>query len=113
MATKTEIKFYLDENVAGAVAEGVRTMGIDALTTPEAGKIELSDEEQLAFALSQNRVLITQDTDLLVLHSQKAPHAGIAYYKPQTRTVKQLLRSLRNLHDQSSAEDVHNEVVYL
>src|SRR5262245_16900140 len=113
MATKTEITFYLDENVARAVAEGLRTMGIDALTTPEAGNMELSDEEQLAYALSQNRVTVTQDTDLLVLHSQKVSHAGLAYYKPQTRTVKQLLRNLRTLHDNSSAEDMHNQVVYL
>jgi predicted nuclease of predicted toxin-antitoxin system len=78
----TRIKFYLDENVANAVAEVLRTRDIDVLTTPEAGRQSLPDEDHLAFALLQQRVLVTQDEDFLILASKTTEHAGIAYYKP-------------------------------
>src|SRR5664279_5449150 len=92
--TKTEIRFYLDENVSYQIARGLRTRGIDVLTTAEAGHIGWKDEEHLTFAFAEQRVIITQDRDYLRLDAQGKPHAGIAYYKPQTRTLKQILRGL-------------------
>ncbi len=58
-----KIKFHLDENVTNAIAEGLRRRGIDVTTTPEQSLIGISDEAQLQFALSQNRIIFTQDTD--------------------------------------------------
>lgn len=81
----TEIKFYLDENVANAVANGLRHRNINVLTTPEAGNIGADDKTQLQFALSEERVMVTQDDDMLRLASDDVEHAGITYYKPQTR----------------------------
>jgi predicted nuclease of predicted toxin-antitoxin system len=77
---KARIRFYLDENVNTSVAKGLRTRGIDVLTTPEAGNMGLRDEEHVAFALAENRVIVTQDRDFLVLSSQGVKHAGIVYY---------------------------------
>ena len=44
------IRFHLDENVDGAIAEGLRRRSIDVTTTPDVGLIGASDEEQVAFA---------------------------------------------------------------
>ncbi len=44
------IRFYLDQNVAHAIAEGLRRRSVDTLTAQEAGKCGASDEEQIAFA---------------------------------------------------------------
>ena len=73
----------------------------------------LSDGEHLAFALAENRVIVTQDSDFIVLASQGSDHAGIVYYKPQSRTTKQVIRSLLWLYEQFSAEDLHNRVEFL
>lgn len=73
------IKFHLDENVSNAVAEGLRRRGVDVTTTPEENLIGASDTEQLAFAISRNRVLFTQDDDFLKLHQARTAHPGIAY----------------------------------
>jgi predicted nuclease of predicted toxin-antitoxin system len=62
------IRFHLDENVSNAIAESLRRRGIDVTTTPSAGLMGFSDEEQIAFALEQNRVIFTQDTDFLRLN---------------------------------------------
>ncbi|MBW4675980.1 MAG: DUF5615 family PIN-like protein [Desmonostoc geniculatum HA4340-LM1] len=58
-----KIRFHLDENVSNAIAEGLRRRGIDVTTTLEAGLIGASDREQLHFALSQNRVIFTHDSE--------------------------------------------------
>jgi hypothetical protein len=51
-----KIRFHLDESVSNAIAAGLRRRGIDVTTTPEVGLLAASDEEQLSFALSQNRI---------------------------------------------------------
>jgi predicted nuclease of predicted toxin-antitoxin system len=63
-----KIRFHLDENVSNSIAEGLRRRGIDVTTTPEIGLIAASDAQQIAFALSQNRVIFTHDDDFVVLH---------------------------------------------
>jgi hypothetical protein len=52
-----KIKFHLDENVGNAIATGLRMRGVDITTSPEQGLIGASDEQQLAFAVSQQRVI--------------------------------------------------------
>jgi predicted nuclease of predicted toxin-antitoxin system len=53
------IKFHLDENANPSIADGLRRRGIDVTTTLEAGLIAKSDEQQLSFAHSQQRVIFT------------------------------------------------------
>lgn len=50
-----KIKFHLDENITLAIGNGLRRRRIDVTTTPEQGMIGQSDEQQLAFSLSQER----------------------------------------------------------
>ena len=52
-----KIKFHLDENVRNAIANGLTRRGINVTTTPEQSLIGVSDEVQLEFAKSQNRVI--------------------------------------------------------
>lgn len=108
-----EIKFYLDENVANAVANGLRHRNIDVLTTPEANNIGADDKTQLQFALDEERVIVTQDDDMLRLASENIEHAGIAYYKPQTRTVKQILQALNLIYEVLTPEEMYNHIEFL
>lgn len=57
------IRFHTDEQMPTAVALGLRRVGVDVLTVPEAGMRSATDEEQLAFAASRERVMVTQDAD--------------------------------------------------
>jgi uncharacterized protein DUF5615 len=43
------IRLHLDENCPRALAVGLRRRGIDVTTTPEAGLLEATDEEQTAY----------------------------------------------------------------
>jgi predicted nuclease of predicted toxin-antitoxin system len=109
----SELRFYLDENVSSEVADALRTRGIDVLTTPAAGNIEAKDHEQLAFALAEERVLVTQDRDFLRLDSQGIEHSGIVYWKPQSRNIKYIIRELLRIHRDLSAEVLKNHIEFL
>jgi len=88
------LSFHLNEHVHPAIASGLRRRGIDATTTVEAGLSGADDEEHLAFALAEVRVIVTHDEDFLILHSQGVPHAGIAFCHQGDRTIGEMLRSL-------------------
>jgi hypothetical protein len=107
-----QISFYLDEHIHIAVAQGLRRRGVNALTVQEAGKTGWSDLEQLSFALAERRVMVTMDSDFLILADQGVLHAGIAYANPR-RSVGELTRALMLLYDILTPAEVANHVEYL
>jgi predicted nuclease of predicted toxin-antitoxin system len=63
-------------------------------TTPEAGLVGATDEEQAAYALHLGRVIFTQDRDFLRIHAAGTPHAGIAYCEKDTRSIGEIIDGL-------------------
>jgi len=109
----TPVRFHLDENIHGAVANGLRLRGIDVTTARDAGLIGASDEEHLAFALGARRVTVTHDDDFLRLHDQGVPHAGIAYSNPRRRRIGHLVNALVRMWRTESAEQLAGRVEFL
>ena len=73
------MKFHTDEHISNAVVQGLRRRGFDVTTTPQTGLLGRSDEEQLAFALQESRVMVSHDPDMLRFAAMGIAHAGIAY----------------------------------
>jgi predicted nuclease of predicted toxin-antitoxin system len=65
---------------------------VDVLTVQEAGRSGFSDREQLAFALTEQRVMVTMDSDFLTLAVEGISHAGIGYANPR-RTIGELTQA--------------------
>ncbi len=107
-----QIKFYLDEHIHSAVAAGLTARGVDVLTVQQAGRSGLSDHEQLSFALVEQRVLVTMDSDFLTLVKEGTTHAGIAYANPR-RSIGELIRTLMLLSDVITAAEMTNHVEYV
>jgi predicted nuclease of predicted toxin-antitoxin system len=107
------IKFYFDEHVPQAVADGLRRRGVDVLILQAAGRSGLPDAEQLDFASQQGRVMVTMDSDYLILAAQSISHTGIAYVKPGTRSIGQLIQKLKLIHDVLTPAEMENHVEYL
>ena len=101
------IKFYMDEHVPRAVTEGLRRRGVDVLTTQEA-----DDEQHVALALREGRVIVTQDADFLRLHAAGRPHSGIAY-APQHTPIGTIVRSLMLIYDVLSPQDMTGHVEFI
>jgi predicted nuclease of predicted toxin-antitoxin system len=88
-------KFHLAENCDPRIAVGLRLHGIDVSTTAEAGLLRTPDETQLAYAVANNRVVVTQDTDFLRLAAAGHEHRGIVFFATQTRSIGQVIRALQ------------------
>ena len=75
------MKLYLDEDISPKVSVILRKKGIDAVSAHEAGMLEASDEEQLSFAASEGRTMVTRNrNDYITLTVQffegLKPHKG-------------------------------------
>ena len=83
-------------------------------TTPEAGLLEGSDEQQDAFAFAEGRVIFTQDEDFLVCGTLPGrAHAGIAYCKKDTCSIGEIIRGLVLIWEVYDQEEMQNRVEYL
>jgi predicted nuclease of predicted toxin-antitoxin system len=107
------IHFHLDENCPNAIAEGLRRRGIDVTTTPEAGLIGATDEEQTGHALGEGRVIFTQDQDFLAINAAGVPHAGIVYCRQGKRTIGQIIAGLTQVWETMEPEQMKGWLIYL
>ena len=108
----SKLRYYADEHVSKAVILGLRQRGVDVLTVPEANKLGATDDEQLAFALAEGRVMFTQDDDFLRLASSGKAHAGIVYV-PQHTPIGEIIQGLMWIFQVLEAEDMIGNVEYL
>jgi hypothetical protein len=107
------IELYLDEDVDVLIALLMRARGFVVVTTQEAGCLGNTDAEQLAYAASQHKTLLTHNR----VHSEALaqrycaagqPHDGIiiAVRRPPRDIARRLLRILNAV----TAEEMHNHV---
>jgi predicted nuclease of predicted toxin-antitoxin system len=106
------VRFYSDENVPRAVTIGLRLRGVDILTAQVAAMAGRSDVDHLALALSQRRVVFTQDADFLRLHAGGVNHAGIVYAAQQS-AVGELVRGLMLIVEVLHADEMERHVEFL
>jgi len=57
----TSPRFFFDENIHLAVAEGLRRLEYDALHAREANMLMATDEEIMEAAIGKKRILVTRD----------------------------------------------------
>jgi hypothetical protein len=107
------IRFHLDEDVAPAIADGLRQRGIDVTTSQEAGLLGAPDAIQLAHAYAEGRVLFTHDDDHLRLNAQGLEHSGIAYCHRLKRTCGYIIDRLTLIWELCEPEEMTKRVEYL
>ena len=77
------VQFFMDQHIPAAVSHGLTRHGVDVLTAQDAGRCGSPDIDQLAFATTHQRVLVSFDPDYLALHQAGTTHAGIAWCQAQ------------------------------
>ena len=116
MSLKKEkrIKIYADENINVAIIEGLRRRGVEAWSAIEKGKLGLSDEEQLRFALEKKATIFTHDDDFLSMATESGiEHFGIIYVHQQHLSVGECIRRLKAIVETMSPEEMHNRILFL
>ncbi|WP_254566462.1 DUF5615 family PIN-like protein [Oscillatoria sp. HE19RPO] len=114
--TDVFIRLYLDEDVNVLVADLLKVKGFDVITARDAGTLHSSDPEQLAYAVSQQRVLLTHNrVDFEELaqayFSSEQIHYGMifAVRRPPPQIVQRLLVILNEV----TADEMENQVRYI
>lgn len=108
----SKIRYYTDEHVSKAIIRGLRQRGIDVLSVPGANMLGASDEEHLALAMAEGRVIFTHDDDFLRFAAAGTPHAGMVYASRQI-SVGETIRGLMLIHQILEAEEMTNMIEYL
>ena len=111
------VALYMDVHVRRAVTVGLRMRGVDVLTSQEDGTTRLSDPDLRDRASSFQRVLFSQDDDLLV-EATRRQHAGIPFvgviYCHQLRlSVGGIIENLEILAQCLNPPDFDNRVEFL
>ena len=82
------LALYLDENMARAIAIGLRVRGIDVLTAQEDNRRKTDDAILLDRAGALGRVMVSFDADMLAIGTQhqRCLLYTSSVYKRQTRS---------------------------
>src|SRR5262245_3101749 len=101
------IRFHLDEHCPHAIADGLRRHGIDVTTATDAGLLEATDGDHLAFCVAHARVIFTRDEDYLSLNARRVPHRGIIYCHQKNRlSIGEIIDSLRLIWEVYEPEEM-------
>ena len=55
------MKYYLDEDLSPKIAEILRKAGVDAVSAHEVGMLQANDLEQIEYAASNKRCMVTKN----------------------------------------------------
>ena len=107
------IRFHLDENCDPRIAKGLKLHGIDVTNSVDTGLLQESDEAQLVYAITQGRVIVTQDADFLRIAAAGDEHPGIAFYSAQGRSIGDVIRTLLLSWELYAPDEMQNRVEFL
>ena len=106
------IRYHLDEHVDPAIATALRRAGVDVTTTIEAGLRTKDDQAHLAFARTEERVIVTRDQDFLRFAAQKNDHCGIVFYTAN-QSMREIIEGLILIYEVMLPSEITGNIEYL
>jgi hypothetical protein len=111
------IALYMNQHVPRAVTVGLRLRGVDVITAYEDGASDMDDPELLDRAGELERVLFTQDDDLLVEATRRQregiPFRGVIYAHQLRVSIGTCVHDLEIIAKAGEPEDLINGVQFL
>ena len=102
-------RLYADEQFPRIATERLRSFGHHVLTVQEAGNAGKSDPEVLAFAIADDRIILTQNRrDFVRLHRENSEHPGMVICSDD----KNFVQLAERIHDALSTNDrLQNQII--
>lgn len=111
------LPLYMDVHVPAAITAGLRRRGIDVLTSQEDGSDRFPDDRLLERAAQLDRVLFSQDDDLLALAAEwqqkERVFSGLLYAHQLRTGIGGLINDIELVLTCCSATDLSSSVIYL
>ncbi len=110
-APRLFIALYTDADVHGGLAAQIRHKGFDAISAYEAGNATLDDEDQLKYASSQRRAILTCNAKHFEPLFEGWWQAGRKHYGvivSEQMPIGEMLRRLLRLLNTVSADEIEN-----
>lgn len=107
------LRYHFDEHIPTAVAKGLRRYGIDVTMPNDVGLLKAADYVHLEYARRNGRVMVTFDSDYLGLHARNVEHMGIAYIRPRSRSIGQMIDLLNLFYQAFLPDEMKNRLEYI
>lgn len=110
------IHLYFDEDVSVGIVENLRTRGFDVLSVRDAGARGRSDDEQMLYAVSQKRAIVTHNRVDFEKQHVKLLENGMQHYGviiAKRRKDTEVVAKLLELLDAVTAEEMKNQLRYI
>jgi predicted nuclease of predicted toxin-antitoxin system len=107
------LRFLIDNALSPSMAEGLRKAGHEAIHVCELGMGTATDKEIMNYALTDNRVIVSADTDfgtLLALRDLSKP-SFVLFRRSDKRPIALLMQLLSNLEQFAEALETGAVVV--
>lgn len=111
------VGIYMDVHIPRVVTNGLRLRGVDVLTAQEDGTITLTDTELLDRATELNRILYSQDDDLLAeAHLRlinEIPFSGVIYSHQLSSPIGRCIEDLEIIAQTLESKDILNLIEFI
>ena len=110
------IHLYFDEDVSASIVENLRTRGFDVLSARDADALGRSDDEQMLYAISQRRAIVTHNRVDFEKQHRKFLEGGMKHYGvivARRRGDAEVIGKLLALLDTVTAEEMQNQLRYI
>lgn len=110
------IHLYFDEDVSVSIVENLRTRGFDVLSVRDAGALGRADDEQMLYAVSQKRAMVTHNRVDFEKQHVKFLESGMQHYGvivAKRRRDAEVVSKLLALLDSVTAEEMKNQLRYI
>ena len=110
------IHLYFDEDVSVGIVENLRTRGFDVISVRDADALGRSDDEQMLYAVSQKRAIVTHNRVDFEKQHIKFLENGMQHYGvivAKRRRDMEVVAKLLELLDTVTAEEMKNQLRYI
>ncbi|MEM6517820.1 MAG: DUF5615 family PIN-like protein [Cyanobacteria bacterium P01_C01_bin.70] len=111
------LALYMDENVHGAITNGLRQHRVNVLTVREDNRSGVSDPDVLDRATELQRVLFSQDDDLLAEAKRRQTMAiafpGVVFAQQSRASIGTCIRDLELIATLGKRSEFENQVQFL
>lgn len=105
------LKFLLDADMPRSSAEVIRSIGYDVEDVRDIGMKATKDKDIIKYALHNNRIIVTKDTDFgEVLRYPEHPGA-IIFRLPHTFSAREINRRVKEFLESVSEKNIRNAII--